>query len=121
MGISRLATPSTLTSLDGKTTLHAFIGNLAALGYNTDDLPEKSLQALADASFGFPQHINGYLEGAHKALLRHGHLSGAALDDALKHGHNRRVDYCNMRLAAGGRRKPMLALSPITTCRFAAA
>ena len=108
-GISRLATPSTLTTLDGDATLNAFVGNLAALGH--DDVPEESLQALAETSFGFPQHINGYLEGAHKALLRHGHLTGTALSDALKHGHNRRVAYYNARLARSKSRKPMMTLS----------
>ena len=34
----------------------------------------ESAQALANASFGFPQHIRGYLQGADAAIRRHGHL-----------------------------------------------
>ena len=112
-GISRLATPSTLSSLDGDATLDAFERNLSALGH--DDLPEASLQALAEASFGFPQHINGYLAGAHEALSRHDRLAGAALDEALDHGHRRRVAYYDSRLAKGKSHKPMRALASTMT------
>ena len=108
-GISRLATPATLTTLDHDYTLDAFVGNLSLLGH--DDIPPASVEALAGASFGFPQHINGYLEGAHDALLRHGHLSGASLAGALNHGAQRRAVYYNKRLAAGNSHAPMLALS----------
>ena len=108
-GISRLATPATLSSLDEQGARDAFVGNLSKLGH--DDLPEASVAAFAQASFGFPQHINGYLAGAHEALLRHGHLTGAALDAALRRGHERRAVYYDKRLAAGNSHGPMLALS----------
>ena len=65
-GISRIATPMVLTTLDDQDAFDAFLGNLSALGHA--DVPEESLDALAKASFGFPQHINGYLAGAHKAF-----------------------------------------------------
>ena len=67
--------------------------------------------ALADASHGFPQHINGYLEGAHQALTRCGHLEGEALKEALRHGGRRRIAYYNKRLSAAHSRKPMTALA----------
>lgn len=108
-GISRLATPATLTTLNHNDTLDAFTGNLSLLGH--DDIPTASVEALANASFGFPQHINGYLQAAHKALLRHGHLIGASLASALNHGAERRAVYYNKRLAAGNSHAPMLALS----------
>ena len=111
-GISRLATPATLTTLatlDHDDTVDAFVGNLSRLGH--DDIPPASVEALARASFGFPQHVNGYLEGAHDALLRHGHLTGAPLASALHHGAQRRAVYYNKRLAAGNSHAPLLALS----------
>ena len=108
-GISRLAAPATLTTLDHDDTVDAFVGNLSLLGH--DDIPPASVEALAKASFGFPQHVNGYLEGAHDALLRHGHLTGASLASALDHGAQRRAVYYNKRLAAGNSHAPMLALS----------
>ena len=108
-GISRIATPQLLAPLNHREALDAFAGNLSQLGY--DDVPEDSLDALAKASFGFPQHINGYLDGAHKALRRYGHLHGPALDAALQHGNDRRTSYYNKRLASGNSHAPMLALS----------
>ena len=65
---------------------------------------------MAKASHGFPQHINGYLEGAHAALTRHKHLQGQSLDEALRHGHARRVQYYEARLSAGKSHDPMLAV-----------
>ena len=106
--ISRVAEPITLRSLDFDTTVDAFARNLAAVGY--DDLPDESLKTLAMASHGFPQHINGYLKGAHGALIQHGHLKGCALAEALDHGRKRRVAYYNRRLAAAHSRGPMLTV-----------
>ena len=51
-GISRLATPATLTTLDHDDTVDAFVGNLSRLGH--DDIPPASVEALAGASFGVP-------------------------------------------------------------------
>lgn len=107
-GISRIVAPMVLGPLDHDTTVCAFARNLAATGF--DDLPDKSLQALAKASHGFPQHINGYLEGAHAALTHHKHLAGQSLDEALRHGHARRVQYYQARLSAGKSHDPMLAV-----------
>ena len=107
-GISRIVAPSVLGPLAHDTTVSAFAKNLAATGF--DDLPDKSLEALAKASHGFPQHVNGYLEGAHAALTRHGHLEGHSLDEALRHGHGRRVQYYEARLSAGKSHDPMLAV-----------
>ena len=73
-------------------------------------MPSAGLDALAAASHGFPQHINGYLEGARGALTRHGHLQGEALAEALRHGKRRKIAYYNMRLSAAHSRKPMMAL-----------
>ena len=108
-GISRVATPTTLFSLDADDAVDAVAGNLACLGHH--NVAEDSVKALAEASFGFPQHINGYLEGAHESLLRHGHLNGAALDEALRHGHNRRAAYYNKRLAASNGHESMSVVS----------
>ena len=107
-GISRVAAPSILKPLDETDACDAFSGNLRVLGY--DDIPNASIVSLAGASCGFPQHINGYLEGAHAALKRYGHLEGASLDSALQHGHARRTTYYNKRLSAGRSHAPMRAL-----------
>ena len=108
-GISRVAAPTILHSLSRHDAIAAFSETLARLGHN--EAPSESLEALADASHGFPQHINGYLEGAHDALTRYGQLQGEALAEALQHGARRRVAYYNKRLSAAHSRKPMMALA----------
>ena len=65
-GISRIAEPTILHSLSRTDAIAAFSETLARLGHG--EVPSESLAALAGASHGFPQHINGYLEGAHEAL-----------------------------------------------------
>ena len=107
-GISRVAAPTVLHSLNRNDAVTAFKETLARLGHN--EVPSESLDALADASHGFPQHINGYLEGAHGALARHLHLRREALEEALQHGARRRIAYYNQRLSAAHSRKPMIAL-----------
>ncbi len=107
-GISRIAEPTILHSLRREDAVTAFAETLARLGHH--EVPSASLAALADASHGFPQHINGYLAGAHKALTRHRHLQGEALEEALRHGEQRRIAYYNRRLSAAHSRKPMTAL-----------
>ena len=108
-GISRTAAPTILHALSRDDAVSAFSETLARLGH--DDVPRESLMALAEASHGFPQHINGYLEGAHEALTRHRHLQGEALEEALEHGGKRRIAYYNQRLAAAHSRRPMMALA----------
>ena len=105
-GISRT---TILHSLRRDDAFAAFSETLARLGHNA--VPSASLDALVDASHGFPQHINGYLEGAHEALTRHRHLRGEALKEALRHGERRRIAYYNKRLSAARGRKPMTALA----------
>ena len=108
-GISRVAEPTILRPLSRDDAVTAFSESLARLGH--DDVPSESLDALADASHGFPQHINGYLAGAHGALIRYGNLQGEALAEALAHGGRRRIAYYNKRLSAAHSRKPMTALA----------
>ena len=107
-GISRIAEPTFLRSLGRNDAVAAFSETLARLGHH--EVPSASLGALVDASHGFPQHINGYLQGAHAALTRHGRLRGEALKEALRHGERRSVAYYNQRLSAAHIRKPMKAL-----------
>ena len=107
-GISRIATPTILRSLPRNDAVAVFSETLARLGHT--EVPSASLDALVDASQAFPQHINGYLQGAHAALTRHGHLQGEALEEALRHRGERRNAYYNQRLAAAHSRKPMMAL-----------
>ena len=106
--ISRTAPPTILGPLNHDDTRDAFATTLAMLEH--DDVPDASMDALAQASFGFPQHVNGYLEGAHQALLRHGHLTGPALEEALDHGHKRRRDYYEDRLDSTTDRRAVLAV-----------
>ena len=50
------------------------------------------------------------MEGAHKALLQHGHLTDDSIKEALAHGHHRRVSYYEGRLAHGNSHAPMRAV-----------
>ena len=63
----------------------------------------------ANASFGFPQHIRGYLQGADAAIRRHGHLRGEGLKDALAQDDANRTTYYEQRLAAMGKGLHLLA------------
>ena len=107
-GISRIATPLVLRSLDAKDTYDVFDKTLEQLGHR--DVPTKSFGELVEASQGFPQHVNGYLDGAHRALLQHGRLEGKSLEEALRYGDERRVDYYNQRLATEHLHRPMTTL-----------
>ena len=107
--ISRTAPPTILGPLNDDDTRDAFATTLSMLEHN--DVPDESIEALAQASFGFPQHINGYLAGAHESLLRHGHLTGPALEEALDHGHQRRRDYYEDRLDRTADRRAVLAVA----------
>ena len=78
-GISRVAQTIHLRSLSAAEAWEAIDGNMRALGHR---LPKPCVTALAEASCGFPQHIHGYLDGALKAIAKHGELVvGAPLDD----------------------------------------
>ena len=107
--ISRTAPPTILGPLNDDDTRDAFATTLSMLEHN--DVPDEGIEALAQASFGFPQHINGYLAGAHESLLRHGHLTGPALEEALDHGHQRRRDYYEDRLDRTTDRRAVLAVA----------
>ena len=97
-GISRVRPPLMLGPLSSEDTVDAIEGNLKALGHSA--IPKESVKALADASFGFPQHIHGYLKGADVALRRFRSLDGEALKSALRDGDENRKRYYEMRLAA---------------------
>ena len=103
-GISRLAAPRPLSSLSMDEAAEAIAESLAVL--HPGQTASASVERLAAASHGFPQHIHGYLEGASQALRRHGHLDGAALEEAIAHGDERRAAYYTQRLAVGRSRRP---------------
>ena len=107
--ISRTAPPTILRPLNEDDTRDAFATTLSVLGH--DNVPPESTAVLAQASFGFPQHINCYLAGAHEALLRHGHLTGLALEEAVVHGDKRRRDYYEDRLDMATNRRAVLAVA----------
>ena len=107
--ISRTAPPTILGPLNDDDTRDAFTTTLSMLEHN--EVPNESIEALAQASFGFPQHINGYLAGAHEALLRHGHLTGPALEEALSDGCKRRQDYYEDRMEKITDRRAVLAVA----------
>ena len=95
-GISRVATPIQLTCLSDSEALDAVRRGMCAMGH---DIPEPATAALAKASYGFPQHIHGYLQGALDAIAEHGSLAaGPALTAALKAGDQARTDYYDARL-----------------------
>ena len=100
-GISRIKPPMELAPLSPDDALDAVAGNLDAMGHLASSrVPRESLTALAKASFGFPQHIVGYLHGADAAIRQHGHLRNDALAEALAHGDAARAIYYDQRLAA---------------------
>ena len=99
-GISRIKPPMELAPLPTKDAFDAVAGNLEAMGHLTNSrVTPESLAALAKASFGFPQHILGYLRGANAAIRKHGHLENEALDEALASGDATRATYYDQRLA----------------------
>lgn len=103
-GISRIRPPLELGPLSTVETYDAVAGNLEAMGHmGNPGVTRDSAQALANASFGFPQHIRGYLQGADAAIRRHGHLQDEALEDALAQGDANRTTYYDQRLAAMGK------------------
>ena len=108
-GISRIKPPMELAPLPPEDALDAVAGNLEAMGRlaNSSFTPE-SLAALAKASFGFPQHILGYLRGADAAIHKHGHLENEALGEALARGDAARATYYDQRLAAMDREPRLL-------------
>ena len=108
-GIPRVAKKTALGPLDAAEARDAVAGNLQALGY--DSVPPASAQRLAEASFGFPRHVHGYLEGADAAIAAHGHLEGQALVEALSHGDEKRTEHYNERLQAAKGHQSMLALA----------
>ena len=108
-GISRIKPPMELAPLPPKDALDAVAGNLEAMGHLTNSsVPPESLTALAKASFGFPQHILGYLHGADAAIRKHGHLANEALREALASGDAARATYYDQRLAAMDREPRLL-------------
>ena len=103
-GISRIRPPLELGPLSAVETRDAVEGNLEAMGHMSNaGISRESVQALANASFGFPQHIRGYLQGADAAIRRHGHLRDEALKDALARGDANRATYYDQRLTAMGK------------------
>ena len=108
-GISRVAKKTALAPLDAAETYDAMAGNLEALGH--DFVPPASVQQLADASFGFPRHVHGYLEGADASIAAHGNLQGRALAEALSHGDKKRVEHYNERLQAAKAHGSMFAVT----------
>ena len=95
-GISRVAKPIHLQPLAPREAIVAIEQGLLALGH---EVPKESARRLAEASFGFPQHIHEYLESARDVILEHGHVEpGPSLDRALALGDEGRVAYYTARL-----------------------
>ena len=97
-GISRTKRPRHLGCLSREEAIEAIqLGFEKAVG----EMPSTVAERLADASYGFPQHINGYLQGAQAAYRKHGGLdTEAALAEALAAGDDGRIGYYNARLTA---------------------
>ena len=108
-GISRTKRPCQLGCLSREESFEAIQrGFEKAVG----EMPSAVAEKLADASQDFPQHINGYLQGAQAAYRKHGGMrSEAALVDALALGDDIRIAYYNARLSASKVRDEMIALT----------
>ena len=109
LGISRTKRPRHLACLSREEAIEAIQrGFEKAVG----QMPSTVAEGLADASHGFPQHINGYLQGAQAAYRKHGSLhTEAALPEALALGDDVRIGYYNARLTASKVRDEMIALA----------
>lgn len=105
-GISRTSPPLVLSPLSVGETKEAIGQGLRKLGCRASD---ETVQALGEASHGFPQHIHGYIKAAQRAHERHGHLENAALKEALAAGEEARVRYYEGRLG-DDLLKPMLSV-----------
>lgn len=109
-GISRVAPPIMLEALSAEDAVDAFHGNLDAMGV-LPLVPTDAIDTLAKASHGFPQHINGYLEGVSAAISRHGRLDATALAEALAHGDRTRTDYYADRLSSARSERAVMAVA----------
>ena len=105
-GISRTSPPLVLSPLSSGEAEEAIGQGLRKLGCDASD---ETVQALGEASHGFPQHIHGYIKSAQRAHERHGHLEDAALAEALAAGDEARVRYYEGRLG-DDLLKPMLSV-----------
>ena len=108
-GISRTKRPRHLGCLSREEAIEAIQrGFEKAVG----EMPRTVAERLAAASHGFPQHINGYLQGAQAVYRKHGSLhTEAALAEALAMGDDTRIGYYNARLTASKARDEMIALA----------
>ena len=110
-GISRIAHPITLGCLAHKEAVDAVKANMSAFGC---DISAACAQALAKASFGFPQHVHAYLEAAVRIIRTRGPLDEQArLDEAIAAGSARRTRYYQDRLRSMRVRTPFDAMMPI--------
>lgn len=111
-GISRVESPIALGPLSHDEAVDAIDGNLRA--FDCGAVAEGCLTALANASHGFPQHIHAYLAAAVEVVRARGRLaSGDTLQEALRAGDAKRVDYYQSRLLAMDVRSAHRAMFPI--------
>ena len=109
-GISRVDEPINLHCLCERESLEAICESMAVL---KREIPEERAVDLAKASYGFPQHIHGYLKGAVEAADKHGGLeTEASLKYALMVGDKARADYYDARLSQLGP-SGQLAMLPV--------
>lgn len=95
-GISRVAKPIHLAPLAPRDGVVAIEQGMSALGH---EIPKTCALRLAEASFGFPQHIHEYLAGARQVVLEEGRLEpGPTLARALALGDDGRNAYYDARL-----------------------
>ena len=110
-GISRTAHPITLGCLAHDEAVAAVTGNMKAFGC---EIPEGCAEALAKATFGFPQHLHAYLEAAVGVVHAQGPLDEAGrLANAIAKGDERQVRYYQDRLRSMSTRTPFDAVMPI--------
>ena len=102
-GISRLANPIALQPLASAEAEEAIGGGMEVLGCPIADA--EAVRRIAEATFGFPQHVHGHLKAAEDVYRERGGLNGEdALREALRRGSEARERYYKARLdAMGGR------------------
>ena len=111
-GIPRMPPPIILGNLAADEARGAIRENVAAIAGEV--LSDECVAKLAAASYGFPEHIHGYVAGAVEVVRKLGHCrDGAPLEEALRKGDARRSNYYLDRVASTGMTDPLGAMAHI--------
>ena len=119
-GISRLVDAITLPPLSSAEAEEAIGVGLEVLGCRVAD--QDAVRRIAAATFGFPQHVHGYLKAAEAVCRAHGGIDSAdTLQEVLRRGHGAQERYYRARLDAMGARDAHHMVAVVAKMRDAGA